>query len=254
MDYYPVGYGQHLLIKSEITNSGEDAFNAMLEVQLPRSVSYIKANTTDPRRKILCSPPCAMSNNTIKCEIGNPFEANMTITAQIYVMPKSDEIYEFLESGLSFLVSVSSSNPEKGTEEDNLEVYTVPIRGEVSSPNPEEGAEEDNMEVYTVPERGEDDIPTEMRFNSTDTEPSSTTINVPGKKIEDNVREGTNARKQSKVIQFLSNNLWLVYTFSALIGFFILAAITFSLYKVGFFERTRYKWQDLSEDENTSYL
>ena len=88
IDSYQMGSGERLEIQSEITNSGEDAFNALLEVQLPRGVSYINANTTDPSVNILCSPPSVMNNNTVQCEVGNPLRANKVVTARIYVMPK----------------------------------------------------------------------------------------------------------------------------------------------------------------------
>ena len=130
IDSYLMGSGERLEIQSEITNSGEDAFNALLEVQLPRGVSYINANTTDPSVNILCSPPSVMNNNTVQCEVGNPLRANKVVTARIYVMPKSDEFHDVPVSEFSFMVSARSSNPEEGSEDDNMEVYTVPIRVE----------------------------------------------------------------------------------------------------------------------------
>ena len=122
IDSYLMGSGERLEIQSEITNSGEDAFNALLEVQLPRGVSYINANTTDPSVNILCSPPSVMNNNTVQCEVGNPLRANKQVTARIYVMPKSDEFHDVPVSEFSFLVSARSSNPEEGSKGDNMEV------------------------------------------------------------------------------------------------------------------------------------
>ena len=81
-----MGSGERLEIQTEITNKGEDAFNALLEVQLPMGVSYINANTTDPSVNILCSPPTPMNNNTVQCEVGNPLKANKQVTARVYVM------------------------------------------------------------------------------------------------------------------------------------------------------------------------
>ena len=77
-----MGSNEHLEIQTEINNRGEDAFNAMLEVQLPPGVTYNKADTTDPSVKILCSPPTLMNNNTILCEVGNPLRANRQVQQQ----------------------------------------------------------------------------------------------------------------------------------------------------------------------------
>ena len=79
IESYLMGSGERLEIQTLINNSGEDAFNAILEVQLPRGVSYINANTTDPGISILCSPPTPMNNNTVQCEVGNPLRANRQV-------------------------------------------------------------------------------------------------------------------------------------------------------------------------------
>ena len=125
-----MGSGERLEIQTEVTNSGEDAFNALLEVQLPRGVSYINANTTDSSVNILCSPPSIMNNNTVQCEIGNPLRANKQVTARIYVMPSSDGFIDTPVSEFYFLINSKSSNPEAGSEGDNWEEYSVPIRVE----------------------------------------------------------------------------------------------------------------------------
>ena len=82
IDSYLMGSNEHLEIQTEINNRGEDAFNAMLEVQLPPGVTYNKADTTDPSVKILCSPTTLMNNNTILCEVGNPLRANRQVQQQ----------------------------------------------------------------------------------------------------------------------------------------------------------------------------
>ena len=94
-----MGSGERLEIQTVINNSGEDAFNAVLEVQLPRGVSYINANTTDPGISILCSPPTPLNNNTVQCEVGNPLRANREV--QIYL----DYLFTHL-----FTQSVSDNN------------------------------------------------------------------------------------------------------------------------------------------------
>ena len=125
-----MGSGERLEIQTNINNGGEDAFNAMLEVQLPRGVSYINANTTDPGINILCSPPSLLNNNTVQCEVGNPLRAGRKVTARIFVMPSSEGL-DTPVSEFSFLIRAKSSNPEADSDDqDNVATYTVPIRVE----------------------------------------------------------------------------------------------------------------------------
>lgn len=78
-----MGSGEKLELRTDIKNRGEDAFNALLEVQIPRGVSYVNANTGESGVSILCSPPSARNNNTLQCEVGNPLRAG----AQVSVHP-----------------------------------------------------------------------------------------------------------------------------------------------------------------------
>ena len=45
MEAYMIGSSEKLEISADIKNSGEDAFNAMLYLQIPRGVNYISANS-----------------------------------------------------------------------------------------------------------------------------------------------------------------------------------------------------------------
>eukprot|EP00092_Neocalanus_flemingeri_P075464 GFUD01093478.1.p1 GENE.GFUD01093478.1~~GFUD01093478.1.p1 ORF type:complete len:1604 (-),score=365.26 GFUD01093478.1:1523-5899(-) len=130
IDSYLMGSGERLEIQTVINNSGEDAFNAVLEVQLPRGVSYINANTTDPGISILCSPPTPLNNNTVQCEVGNPLRSNREITTRVFVQPSSEGLEDPV-SEFSFAILAKSSNPEEGSDDsDNWATYTVPIRVE----------------------------------------------------------------------------------------------------------------------------
>ena len=66
-------------ITADIYNGGEDAFNAMLYLQLPREVNYISANSSTSGVSILCSPPSGMNNRTLQCDVGNPLPANTQV-------------------------------------------------------------------------------------------------------------------------------------------------------------------------------
>ena len=66
-------------ITAEIINNGEDAFNAMLYLQLPREINWNSASSSTPGVSVLCSAPDAMNNRTLECDVGNPFPANTRV-------------------------------------------------------------------------------------------------------------------------------------------------------------------------------
>merc|ERR1719339_390253 len=130
VESYLMGSGERLEVQTQISNQGEDAFNALLEVQLPRGVSYINANTSEPGLNILCSAPKPLNNYTLQCEVGNPLRANSEITVRVFVQPSSEGLEEAV-SEFSFAVRAKSSNPEAGGNNfDNERIFTVPIRVE----------------------------------------------------------------------------------------------------------------------------
>lgn len=70
-------------ITAEIINNGEDAFNAMLYLQLPREINWNSASSSTPGISVLCSAPDAMNNRTLECDVGNPFPANTRVILYI---------------------------------------------------------------------------------------------------------------------------------------------------------------------------
>ena len=63
-------------ISAEIINRGEDAFNAMLYLQLPKEINYMSVESNTPGLSVLCSPPSPINNRTLQCDVGNPLPAN----------------------------------------------------------------------------------------------------------------------------------------------------------------------------------
>lgn len=156
-----MGSGDKLEIQTDISNRGEDAFNALLEVQIPRGVSYVNANTGETGVSILCSPPSVRNNNTLQCEVGNPLRAGaqvtqepgyrtrpavwdefhsnfmtdltknlIQVTTSIILQPSTEGFDEPI-SEFSFHILARSSNPEKGDDDrDNMATFSVPIRVE----------------------------------------------------------------------------------------------------------------------------
>ena len=75
-----IGSGEKLELNADISNSGEDAFNAMLFLQIPRGINFIKANYSNSADSLLCSPPTNMNNRTLQCGVGNPLPAGTDVS------------------------------------------------------------------------------------------------------------------------------------------------------------------------------
>lgn len=74
-------------LSATMTNAGEDAFNAMLYLQIPRGINYIKTAYAGRDENVLCSPPTAINNRTLQCSIGNPFKGRSEETVNVYLQP-----------------------------------------------------------------------------------------------------------------------------------------------------------------------
>ena len=81
---YAYGGEEKMEITANIINKGEDAFNAMLYLQLPKEINYMSAESNTPGLSVLCSPPSPMNNHTLQCDIGNPLPANTQVS---YLFP-----------------------------------------------------------------------------------------------------------------------------------------------------------------------
>ena len=77
---FQYGGQEKMEITAEIINNGEDAFNAMLYLQLPREINWNSASSSTPGVSVLCSAPDAMNNRTLECDVGNPFPANTRVS------------------------------------------------------------------------------------------------------------------------------------------------------------------------------
>jgi hypothetical protein len=82
-----IGSDQRLELSVDVTNEGEDAYEATLYVAMPSNVSYIKtemmtttSNLGSPSNlgstleisNVLCSPPTSDNGYVLKCDLGNP--------------------------------------------------------------------------------------------------------------------------------------------------------------------------------------
>ena len=125
---YVIGSKEKIVIKAIVTNGGEDAFNSRFFLQIPRGVSFSKANSSDTEVSLLCDEPTAMNEYTLRCEIGNPLAANSMVEVMVYLQPDEKNQDAFLE-GYEFRMAANSSNPEANSmnQKNNEMTFTVPL-------------------------------------------------------------------------------------------------------------------------------
>lgn len=72
---YLLGSGERFFINVLVENRGEDAFEAMYNLQIPPGMNFINIEKVDSDRSVLvqCSAPTSQNNNILRCDIGNPF-------------------------------------------------------------------------------------------------------------------------------------------------------------------------------------
>ena len=153
MAKYLIGSEEKLELNLNITNEGEDAYEASLYVQLPRHVSYIRTESTnDMVSSVLCSPPTLENGFVLKCDLGNPMMAFSMISLRTVLKPNIDDGNAM---PIEIKLHANCSNPELTTSLDNnqldlnIPVYVETdfvIRG-LSDPDPLSH----NASAYLVP-------------------------------------------------------------------------------------------------------
>lgn len=66
-----------------VENRGEDAFEAVYNLEVPQGMNFVNIERLDTDRSIpvQCSAPSAYTNNTLKCDIGNPLPKGKLVGA-----------------------------------------------------------------------------------------------------------------------------------------------------------------------------
>jgi len=129
-DAFVYGGEDKIEISADIINNGEDAFNAMLYLQLPKEINYMSAESTTSGLSVLCEPPSMMNNRTLQCNVGNPLPANTQATVKINLQPaestpadEEEPLYEYV-----FYLAANSSNPEHSENQaDNQKFLHIPL-------------------------------------------------------------------------------------------------------------------------------
>jgi hypothetical protein len=123
---YLLGSGRRLEMDVIVHNTGEDAFEATFNLQLPVGVDYIKIERVEVFEiPVHCSAPKQSNNNTLRCDIGNPLPQNKMVQFKVLLQPVTSQV---TKSVYEFDMQVNSTNPEAdGTTNDNSERLYLPI-------------------------------------------------------------------------------------------------------------------------------
>lgn len=80
-----IGSDDRLELYVNITNRGEDAYEASLTIQFPYNIRYTKtelmAATSTEVASVLCSAPTFENHFTLTCDLGNPFLKNSMVSS-----------------------------------------------------------------------------------------------------------------------------------------------------------------------------
>ena len=106
LDEYSVGSEDRFEINLEVHNHGEDAYEATFYLNLPEAVNYVKTEVMEGYGEIshgsipvLCSPPTLNNNFVLKCDLGNPMEANSKVRTASTALTK-DAVNKKITNGL----------------------------------------------------------------------------------------------------------------------------------------------------------
>ncbi|CAB3370851.1 Hypothetical predicted protein [Cloeon dipterum] len=127
VEEYLLGSEKRLEFIVEVFNGGEDAFESMFYLTIPPGLNYINIERlgVDPSVAIQCSAPSSATNNTLRCDIGNPLPSRKLLKFKVLLQPYWAQ---GTPSRFDFRLDVNSTNPE--VEDDytnNQKSVSIPI-------------------------------------------------------------------------------------------------------------------------------
>ncbi|XP_077291067.1 integrin subunit alpha inflated isoform X2 [Arctopsyche grandis] len=107
---YLLGSGENLVIDVVIHNTGEDAFEASYNLDLPRGINFVNIKRSDESDVLV---QCLVQNNNVnqslKCDIGNPLPQDSLVKFSVLLEP-------YYKAGMplmyEFHMYANSTNPE----------------------------------------------------------------------------------------------------------------------------------------------
>lgn len=131
LEEYTIGSNEKLILDVIVKNQGEDAFESMLYLTMPSTLSYIGINKTrnsthDHYPICYGAKPEQTGVNMLNCDLGNPMNYNENLSFSIITEPIKGV---FMNPDFTFVAQVNSSNLELDERhyEDNLVAIGIPI-------------------------------------------------------------------------------------------------------------------------------
>lgn len=143
---YLLGSNESLTVEVLISNHGEDAFEASFFMNIPQGLNYKSTKRVGESRdtSYICTAPSVQTNNTLKCDIGNPLPAGKFVNFRVFMEPSKRGGRETIAPLYDFYMEANSTNEEAdGGRFDNVLKKSVAISLESDlsisgSSNPEE--------------------------------------------------------------------------------------------------------------------
>lgn len=123
---YLLGSGKRLEIDVIVKNEGEDSFESMFYMKMPPGINFFNTERLSGSLEIpiKCSPPSETTNNTMKCDIGNPLPKDKLVHFKVMLDPFN---MEGMNPSYDFSMKINSTNPENGTVADNIKNLSIDI-------------------------------------------------------------------------------------------------------------------------------
>lgn len=129
-DKYLLGANESLIVEVLISNYGEDAFEASFFMNIPQGLNYKSTKRVGESRdtSYICTAPSVQTNNTLKCDIGNPLPAGKAVNFRVYMEPSKRGGRETIAPFYDFYMEANSTNEEAdGGRFDNIMKKSVAI-------------------------------------------------------------------------------------------------------------------------------
>lgn len=127
VDRYLLGSKELLVTEILISNFGEDAFEAGFYMNVPSGLDFNKIERIGDIKDtpITCTAPTLATNNTLKCDIGNPLSMGKVAHFKVIMKPAQKA---GMAPSYDFSMVANSTNPEQdGSSFDNVVRRTVKI-------------------------------------------------------------------------------------------------------------------------------
>lgn len=129
-DSYLLGANESLIVEVYISNNGEDAFESNFFMTIPKGLNYKSTKQIGESldTSYTCTAPSYQTNNTLKCDLGNPLPAGKTVNFKVIMEPTKRGGKKSIEPFYDFYMEVNSTNEEAdGGQFDNSLRKTVAI-------------------------------------------------------------------------------------------------------------------------------